>query len=458
MTDPAIAKGWAQPPRKPMREEISAHEAALERVLWALNIVLICGVFVLNRPWLTPDSPKYLELSQRLGQGFYGTLINGTLTPQTVRPPGYPLVLALLTGCGRLPLMVAVAFNGLFYLGGLLLTARLLRSHRAPVWLFLLLLLFYPLSAAYSSFIMSEALGLLLVCAIAFWLGRPELPSAGEVAAAALCCGFGCLVRADMLLLIPILALALAWRGSAESFVAAPAPRNSKRQVRWKRGALFVVLAVLPLLPYVAWNVRHFGKFSPAPVAGALWNSLYTVGWSAALLDSASASERASYVREMLRVNALIGAPARTLPNDPSNYGDPATQLRSAPVLRQAALSRITDHPDAYARHVLLNAWLLWNTSLFPPSVPNWAQAALRLCSGLLCVLGLGGALWCFVSSHVERALKIPALILLYVPGVHIWLHTEARYTAGVRPLLLFFATLAVSALWQQLGQRRLSL
>jgi hypothetical protein len=54
------------------------------------------------------------------------------------------------------------------------------------------------------------------------------------------------------------------------------------------------------------------------------------------------------------------------------------------------------------------------------------------------------GVLAALAGRHRRRLAPAVAL-LLYLPAIHIWLHTEARYTAEARPLLLMFVAVFVS-------------
>ena len=53
----------------------------------------------------------------------------------------------------------------------------------------------------------------------------------------------------------------------------------------------------------------------------------------------------------------------------------------------------------------------------------------------------------------VRGGLLPAAALLLYMPAIHIWLHTEARYTAAARPLLLMFAAFAAKRIGHHFGQ-----
>jgi hypothetical protein len=417
-------------------------------------------MFALSRPWTTSDTPKYLELARRLGEGSYTTLIQGISVPQTVRPPGYPLFLGMITAFGRLPSIVGVVANFALYVGALYLVSRLLRAHGRPVWPFLLLLVFYPFAAAYSSFLMSEALALFLVCALALLLGRPNLPSRRDLILSGLALGFLALTRSDTILLIVLLPLVLAYRFRRESV-----PRSTWERRGIANAALVGALALLVLAPYALWNWQQFGRFAPLPVSGAVPHSLFMASWQSQLSEDdvvlstggkfSPRADAVGFTRAVENANREIGVKPRTPVNDPTNYAGPQTQQRAARVLMRAAIERIRERPGDYTQHVAGNVWQLWNTSRYPARVPVAAQWVLRVLSGIVFALGLAGGAWFLFSRAAPPGLKVPALMLLYVPAVHLWLHTEARYTAAVRPLLLLFASVVLIAIVQRFSSAR---
>lgn len=436
----------------------------IERLLLALSLLSGALMFAISRPWITPDSPKYLELARRLGEGSFATVIDGVLTPQTVRPPGYPLFLGVVTAFGHLPPVVAVAANFALYAGALLLLARLLREHGRAVWPFWLLMVLYPFAAAYSSLLMSEALALFLVCALTFLLGRPALPTRGQLVLSGLLLGFLALSRSDTILLIVLLPLVVAFRFRREQGAASTSPRTSTSTLGRRRPAEAIVIAALALTvlaPYALWNWSHFRQFSPLPVAGAAPHSLFMASWQSQLSEDdfvlwfrgkpTPRAHEVGFTRAAEAANREIGVAPRTAVNDPTAYKTFKMQRRAAKVLLREGLERIQARPGDYAHHVAGNIWQLWNTTRYPSRVPGAAQWLLRVLSGLVYVLGLAGAVWFLLSRKAPTSLKVPALMLLYMPALHLWLHTEARYTAPVRPLLVLFASLVLLSLLQRL-------
>ncbi|HEX8840549.1 MAG TPA: hypothetical protein VF750_08795, partial [Sphingomicrobium sp.] len=144
---------------------------------------------------------------------------------------------------------------------------------------------------------------------------------------------------------------------------------------------------------------------------------------------------------EMEKLNTSIGASALTVPFNPAAYDGQRAQTASSRLFGEAALRHIEAAPGLYARHVAANLWLLWNTSIYPAAVPPVGRFVLRGVSALILVAGLMG-LAIAMTSERRRALLPAAALLLYLPAIHIWLHTEARYTAAARPLLLMFVAI----------------
>jgi hypothetical protein len=88
---------------------------------------------------------------------------------------------------------------------------------------------------------------------------------------------------------------------------------------------------------------------------------------------------------------------------------------------------------------VLHNIWALWVTKRYD-RLPTIAAIALAASSAAIFILGLAGMVMAVVRW---RASSIPWLLVpvtLYPAAIHLWLHTEARYTAATRPLLMMFA------------------
>ena len=395
-------------------------------------VLLICQAAVaiaINRPWISGDSPVYLQLAQSLGQGAYG--ING---PDALRPPGYPIILWLLA---ILPTWALVALQLGVVIGCLWIVDLFLRRQNFSPLPFRFIALIYPFPALYAGWVMSEAWAMLGLTLLATLLCRDDYRPVHLIAAGAIC-GIISLIRADMLLL-PLVVLAIAW-------------------VR-KRSALSILLplvaALLVVSPYIAFNWAHFDKPSPAPIASAVGNSLYLATWQTKLpLEDiislyGEPSERArssGLVAEAAAINRSFGAPPDTVPFNPANYPSPRLQIASAQRFGDVAMQEIAREPAPYLVHIVSNVWRLWNSTNYPG--PAMLGAAMIFLSSLVWALGLLGAV-----MNLRTRLWPAVLVMAYPMIVHLPLHIEARYTAAARPLLMMFAALAVGAL----GVRALS-
>jgi hypothetical protein len=211
-----------------------------------------------------------------------------------------------------------------------------------------------------------------------------------------------------------------------------------------------LVTAFLVVLPYMVWNYDHFGKPKPVPLAGALGNSLYLATWQPQLPNEdlvalyrgmiTPRAEAAGLGDEVRSINNAIGVPNVIAPWNPAGYPTSTMQVESTKRSQEAALRRIAKDPFTYVRHVFGNGWRLWNSGNYPKSIPAAVVIGLRLASWFVFVAGAVG-----VALSLSRKVSWPipwplAALLLYVPAIHVFLHTEARYTAPARPLLLLFA------------------
>jgi len=411
--------------------------------LFALAMAAQLGIaMVIDKPWMTADSDFYVRLAGSIDQGFYGWPRDGAIQPDALRPPGYPVILWLLLFRLHFTLLLVVALQMVLYLASVVLIA--LRLEREGVdWVpFQLLALIYPFGAIYCGYVMTEAWATIALTGVALLASSQRLTTA-RLAGSGLIAGLATLFRGDLLLLpliIAVIALGRDW-------ASVPMPRKAMR-------ALVPVLAAAAVLtPYTLWNNHHFGRLSPIPVASAVGNSLYLATWQGKVpLDDLNALysrritprvEAAGLASEIHQLNTSLGADPLTPPFNPAAYPTNQQQRQSSAVFLEAAQARIVADPGSYARHVARNFWALWNTSNYPGAIPAVGRWGLALISGLVCLAGLVGLL---LALQSRRPIAAAGLVLLYPMIIHLPLHTEARYTAPVRPLLLMFASVAV--LW----------
>lgn len=423
-------------------------EKRLVWLAWAALALQAVACFIVTAPWAGGDTPVYLALAEAIDNGQYGWVTAGVPQPDPLRPPGYPVLLWVFLHALQLPTAAVVALQLLAYLFSVFIVQKHLVRRGVPPVPFLALSLAYIFPAIYSAYLLTEALTMLVVTAGALLLDGSRIGFRHAAAIGALF-GGAALLRSDMVLL-PLVAVAvLVLRGVAvrrfDFFIV-------------RLSSAVVAAAVLVLSPYMLWNYQNFGTASPVPVASAVGNSLYHATWQGKLpladldaLYSGSVTERqktSGLLDEVVKANAEIGAPPLTAPWNPAVYPTTETQIRSTEVFRRLAIERIREDPVSYLEHVAGSVWRLWNTSEYPSSTPAIVRLALAVISGVVMVLGLAG-----IALSLVRPAGWPlgfgqALVPLYVVGVHVWLHAEARYTASVRVLLVMNASVLVWWAW----------
>lgn len=394
-------------------------------ILWCLLAAQFFAAAIFMHPWKTGDTGVYVALAEGLRSGGYGTFPNGQFQPDVLRPPGLPIILALWP----LGTPALIALHGGIYMACVALAERIFRLPILP------LAVIYPFPAFYLAAIGTEAWAM-LAATLTVWLMMKRTPRA--YALAGVVAGLGAMFRSDLLLLPVALAAAILVRN-------------------WRQAWIPLAAAALAVTPYSLWNLHHFGSLSPTPLAGALGNSLWSASWQPHVgrddlnafyeQRSTPAAEAAGLADQVRGMNAQLHAPPLSSPSNPTAYADQRAQIASEDLARAFAIRNIAADPGAYAGHVARNVFALWNTSHYP-AMPAPLRVLLQIISALVWALALAG-----VALALRRPRLWPALaVLLYVPAIHLWLHTEARYTAAVRPLLLGFAVLAIIALIKRLS------
>jgi hypothetical protein len=426
----------------------------LPHLLWLAIVLQVGLIFYKSQPHLTNDSPTYLELARQLDAGAFGTGSDDGFRPEAARPPGYPIFLwFFLHGLGLPWVAVIIAQYGL-YLLAVSLAQRLLVKHGFSPLPLLSLVLAYPFPATYAARVMPEGLTLFLVTLLAYLLARPRELKPSTALWAGAVGGVAILVRPSLALLPAGLALVLFWA----SF------RGSGAIVALKRVVPMLLVTTLVLLPYAIRNYAVFGIATPLPPAGPFGHSLYLATWEGELTNAdqqafimgrvTEAARNSGFASEVARLNESMGAPPMTAPYSPDYYESSYHKVAGERIFLRAALDRIAAAPSAYFRLVVNKWWRLWNTAEYPAAVPPWARVSLKVFSAVICLLGLGGAAYA-LFGQTDYALKVPSVIMLYFPLVHAWLHTEARYTAPARLLLLFNAAVLLLAIGTKLAHRR---
>lgn len=390
----------------------------------------------LFRPWAIGDSFHYLLLARNLGDGHYGSVTAAGFEPDVLRPPGYPVVLWFLLHLLGLPRGAAVALQLAGICGSIYAIQRHLAARGTNPTPFVVVAALYPFPLLYGANLLAESWTIVATTAAALLLVRGKPMSYALSGAAA---AIAALMRSDMLLLPLVLA----------GLIAIHESRADRRLAALGKALLPIAAAVVVLLPYTIWNYVHFHRPSPAPVAGAIGTSLYLSTWQRDLswndIEAINARKTTAHIEEIglgpaiRQINRSIDAPKNILAFDPWAYPTDALRIAAANQFRTAAVERIAANPVRYAGHVLHNLWALWVTKRYD-GLPAILGLALLTSSAAVFVLGLAGMAMSVVRPRDWPLPWLLAPVTLYPAAIHLWLHTEARYTAATRLLLAMFA------------------
>ncbi len=415
-------------------------------------------LLVMTKPWLTADSSKYLALAEALKNGAFGIVENGLFQPEVVRPPGYPALLFIVLHSLKQELDAVIIIQLALYLFSVFLVERILIKYEIPSLPLLLLALLYPVTCAYAAQIMTEGVSIFLVALIAFLLATPKSLTVRRLFGSGVLTGVAILCRPDLLLLPFFLAFFL---GAA--IAGGPSGERGLGGAFIKTLAPIAAGLSLLLVPYAVRNYIILGELTPLPPAGAIGNSLYTATWESTLtlkdFDSlyagpvSKAAEDSGYLSEVMRINKSIGAEDKTPPFNPESYPQ-ELRIRASRAYAKEAIERMLHNPGDYILRSVGQWWRLFNTAEYPDRLPIELKMLLRICSAAVWLLGFAGTIHLFLTG-ARFALKIPSVVLLYFPMVHMWLHTEARYTASARLLLLFNASILLFAMYRKFVERR---
>jgi 4-amino-4-deoxy-L-arabinose transferase-like glycosyltransferase len=240
------------------------------KIFWIfLGLVLISRLIIWTlipehpQNFLEVDSPSYTDPAEALiADGRYNTE-PGSDTPETLRPPGYPVWLGLIFLLfGKSPQSV-VFFQVLLFLGTLVLTYILTEKMfgSRPAWAAVILLALDPSSLSYNYKILTETLTAFLTilfayCAFGFYQSKGKfLFGVGSGLNLALVT----LVRPTTYYFIPFLVIALM------VFLI-------REKMGWKKilsGLMVVLLPILILVGGWQWrNLEKAGMFRLASVQG----------------------------------------------------------------------------------------------------------------------------------------------------------------------------------------------
>jgi hypothetical protein len=208
--------------------------------------------------------------------------------------------------------------------------------------------------------------------------------------------------------------------------------------------------AGLVLLPYMTWNQRNFGRFTPVPVASTIGQSLYLATWDSLPLEDRlfiiGEPPTPGTIRSGLagRVETIRAEALRAAPAYPVAQHYPRRQFEKAlsDAFAAAAIERARERPGEAVTRVLNSTWRLLNTGVYP-KMPPAAELILKTVSFSVFIAAVVGLLVALTVRPGSVSL-VPLVVWLSLQTPHLALHTEARYTAPIRLIVVLYSSVAV--------------
>ncbi len=445
-----------------------------QRLLLAIVVLALlhAAFFILyQRPdWQTEwdDQVGY----QRLGHAIAAT---GTFTrypgvqpfvPETIRTPGYPLVVAATYRVFGEHHMAVAGVQAAMFAGICVLvfaiTARL-ATPRVALGAAMLTAL-YPPIPYYGALVLTEVFTTLLVT-LALWTALRAIQDRdrGSFIATGLLLGLAALTRPTFALFPVALVLVVA---------AAAAVRGEwNRLPRW--GWTIAAFAIV-LSPWLLYNVTYVHRLTISPAGGigrATWEASWQGTWpgrvQAALTTMAEATPGPAALEEAVNrfaaTNSLPAAPMIAYVHqwrDIRTIWDSPTDPRERAVKRIAAdeeywrvgLENIKrDRIGHVLRRITVGSLVLWIAEIpirysHINSVRPIIIRAIWLAQAGLLGLALLGL---FILTRRGRLFEVAPLaaVLVYITAIHLPMLAEARYSLPAKPAVLVLATIALAEL-----------
>jgi 4-amino-4-deoxy-L-arabinose transferase-like glycosyltransferase len=397
---------------------------------------------ILATPGFTPhdDPADYDRIARSIvsGHGFGPTLLAAPGTPSALRPPGYPLFLALVYELGGhwLAGRLANAVLGTVVVVLIYLIGRLLWGQPAGLLAGALAAVFPPLIALNAS-LLSEPLFLVLellvvVCVLAYQRGERPLLWA---ALAGVLCGASALTR-SVGLFLPLAAMVGFLTAGVYSL-----------RLRAASVALLIALTALTIAP---WTIRNAVVFHGAfvPVSTQDWIT------AAGTYNPQAGAPGSLYA---------VWRPPYFVPSLQHLFGDSINEARLDSVLRSDSVSYASAHPGYVLAATGLNGLrLLLNlgpghtgaarSEYYEMNVPTRLRPWLSATSDLVIVLALACVLIAWQrrrtqpSSRPWGRLWFMWLVPLFMFASVAPIQGSFRYRAAIDPFFVLAATYALSA------------
>jgi hypothetical protein len=246
------------------------------------------------------------------------------------------------------------------------------------------------------------------------------------------------------------------------------------RRTRIAGWALLLATFAASMLPWFAYNYRHFHRITISPAGGVgrgLWEGSWQGRWAGRLQaeltqtadDTPPGSGLDARVRELALENGLSAEPMLeyvhqwhdirriwTEPQDP--YERALARVRADQEYGRIALQNISQNVLGFAaRRLTRGIFFLWAAEIPVPhtkinALPTWSIRALWAVQAAIVLLAIVGAALLYAAGRVRESFLL-GVVMVYVTLVHAPLLTEARQSLPAIPAVLILASSAAVGL-----------
>jgi hypothetical protein len=246
------------------------------------------------------------------------------------------------------------------------------------------------------------------------------------------------------------------------------------RRVRTVGWAVLLATFAVSMLPWFAYNARHFHRVTISPAGGVgrgLWEGSWQGLWAGRLHaqltqtadDTQDRAELDARVRDLARENGQPAEPMVeyvhqwqdirriwTAPHDP--YERAIARVRADQEYGRVAIENISrDVPSFAVRRLTRGVFFLWAAEIPVPytrinALPSWSVRAMWMVQLVIVGLALWGIVALWMGGRIREA-AVLGMVMLYVTLVHLPLLTEARQSLPAMPTVLLLAGIAAARL-----------
>jgi 4-amino-4-deoxy-L-arabinose transferase-like glycosyltransferase len=416
-------------------------------VLILFHAILSAALLIFSGPRTQLDSSQYIQLGENIANGVgFGTVCGATFYPESVRMPGYPILLALDFSLFGANLWPVVVFQSLLSVAAVIFVWRAgVRAFGNQTGLiFLALSAFYPFVAYFAIVIMTETICVFLVAAALYFFSKK---SSWNITAAGILISLSYYFRPNLVFL-----------GIAASIVIMLISRFRDRRPL----LILTAAAVLGSVPWMAYNYHVFHRYTPFPVVKGTGFSLFISSWQSRVstgtlvewgtgnsitseaIDSGF-YEQTKELKLMVNNGLPEGERVENLTLLDLCDSDQKKILLENHAL-SFALDNIKERPLEFSQSVFLNTFRMWFTVYGLKQLPNWLGILFLLQGFLSIVLAFVGCLLVILGRRrYDTGALVFVSVILYFLITLCLLHTEARYTLPGRLPMLMLAAHAVA-------------